>query len=104
MRISDWSSYVCASDLASVAFELGAGNAVGLLRMRQVGVVPVLAIPEVVGAEVIGVRPVQPLRLVRPAIVFITVVHANQHHHQIGRAACRGSVCQYVYSSMAGVS
>src|SRR3546814_15333018 len=98
MRISDWSSDVCSSDLidffediagpvqggvnytASVTLVLGAGDAVGLLRVRQVGVVPVLAMPEVVRAEVIEVRAIKHLGLVGVTGVLIAMIHANQNY------------------------
>src|SRR3546814_9070917 len=109
LGITDWSSDVCSSDLvlcswqpqcpvidffediagpvqggvnytASVTLLLGAGDAVGLLRVRQVGVVPVLAMPEVVRAEVIEVRAIKHLGLVGVTGVLIAMIHANQNY------------------------
>src|SRR3546814_19123348 len=116
LGITDWSSDVCSSDLvlcswqpqcpvidffediagpvqggvnytASVTLVLGAGDAVGLLRVRQVGVVPVLAMPEVVRAEVIEVRAIKHLGLVGVTGVLIAM--------KIGRASCRERECKY---------
>src|SRR3546814_7898628 len=71
--------YTRSSDL-SVTLVLGAGDAVGLLRVRQVGVVPVLAMPEVVRAEVIEVRAIKHLGLVGVTGVLIAMIHANQNY------------------------
>src|SRR3546814_9347469 len=77
MRISDWSSDVCSSDLALVepqrqrggdekAARLDAGQHVGLVAMDD--------LRETVHRGLPGLRVRQ----------------------QIGRASCRGRVCQYV--------
>src|SRR3546814_9720733 len=71
MRISDWSSDVCSSDLQ--------------LQVRLAGEVPLRRLHHLVGGrEVdIAVRPVDGRSLERAVA-------------QIGRASCRERVCQYV--------
>src|SRR3546814_17417751 len=90
MRISDWSSDVCSSDLDAPERPLafgrpGAGDPfprrlVGARHERRTGV---------------GHRPAR-----RAA-----VGHSfGQRHEEIGRASCRARVCQYVYMSVGAVS
>src|SRR3546814_5183283 len=83
MRISDWSSDVCSSDLARYILERASARettarvAVGALCkefLRPFGV-EILSHVVSVGSE----------RLDRPAA-----------WHEIGRASCRERVCQYV--------
>src|SRR3546814_6338474 len=81
MRISDWSSDVCSSDLV----ELG--------RV------------ELAGRGIVAIGPEQitpPSALYRAAGIVVTIaVHRRssnglRRREQIGRASCRESVCQYV--------
>src|SRR3546814_15234204 len=74
MRISDWSSDVCSSDLLPAGLSRPAILAHVLIDYRQVG-------------------------LAGEAVV-ITVVPAGE----IGRASCRERVCQYVSISVVAVS
>src|SRR3546814_8976542 len=78
MRISDWSSDVCSSDLSSplgVLLVLGAtvSWAIGTL-LTKLYAVPMGAVPFVGWQMVLGGIPI----------------------FQIGRASCRERVCQYV--------
>src|SRR3546814_17345845 len=76
MRISDWSSDVCSSDLESTA------------RCRR---------GRVVGAAGVSGRTSWRGVVVMPTTLdFDTNVNVNQ----IGRASCRESVCQYVLISV----
>src|SRR3546814_1759060 len=85
MRISDWSSDVCSSDLAE--------GVLGRLEAAELGDVGA-------GGEGLVARPAQHQR---PGIALAggtladlrqTLVHAEGE--QIGRASCRERVCQYV--------
>src|SRR3546814_9163684 len=85
MRISDWSSDVCSSDL----------DIVGKLDVNLL-VLPVDS--EGVGVE--GQPLTQPLRaqrqLVIPYIFGVIDMRRRAAGIQIGRASCRERVCQYV--------
>src|SRR3546814_3650207 len=81
MRISDWSSDVCSSDLqqGEVALEVGAD-----------------LVAEVVGRDQIAVRA--EVGFDRPVVVAVHLVGGGGgvQSHEIGRASCRARVCQYV--------
>src|SRR3546814_8327196 len=74
MRISDWSSDVCSSDLQPRAVVRGADAGRG--NRRQ------LRLPRVVAAPVQAIAP--------------AVFGPGRDGIQIGRASCRDRVCQYV--------
>src|SRR3546814_13133126 len=106
MRISDWSSYVCSSDLER------------LLNAR------VIARSVICGSEGLTVAPQgiaamrSPMRILLAVLLALVcvpmwngvprlpllgdraVIHAERvalrEGHQIGRASCRERVCQYV--------
>src|SRR3546814_7005796 len=82
MRISDWSSDVCSSDLTDVedAPQLG----VDLLQVVEIGVLPVqrMAGGRVEAAFSHGRSP--------------EITRGASDRLQIGRASCRERVCQYV--------
>src|SRR3546814_4424927 len=83
MRISDWSSDVCSSDLIvhplsyrrRCAFLVNAW-----LAMAQRPALPLLALVHVA----VGRRQ------------YIRFVHSGLQHRKIGSASCRERVCQYV--------
>src|SRR3546814_10202433 len=83
MRISDWSSDVCSSDLIAEG-GIAAGGKIGIADIA----------PADQGQPAIG----------DPGLVMHTAGErggAQQHleaapQQEIGRASCRGSVCQYV--------
>src|SRR3546814_10011711 len=79
MRISDWSSDVCSSDLLF----LGGGDAIDHLLARDDQVGMAFAVGLAVVGEA-GARLVVPGRDLAFAL------------QQIGRASCRERVCQYV--------
>src|SRR3546814_1638335 len=79
MRISDWSSDVCSSDLATFRFVV---NSEGLLQMYS----HLCARLYIHSGEGLAVKFIHPLR---------HVSHATGQN-QIGRASCRERVCQYV--------
>src|SRR3546814_15770471 len=96
MRISDWSSDVCSSDLffrGTVACRL-AGHAAKLDY-----VVPPAAQPGGAAARVVA--PVSQSDSVRRGL---EPEPAASGAGQIGRASCRESVCQYVSISVVAVS
>src|SRR3546814_9659453 len=75
MRISDWSSDVCSSDLVPTALHVS---------------------PEALSGGAIGkVREGDMIRLDADAGVLEALVDAAQWN-EIGRASCRERVCQYV--------
>src|SRR3546814_1863983 len=84
MRISDWSSDVCSSDLA-----LGIGRSIidarypGVRDRARAHCAGLQRHPEIAALE-----PFLPQRLRRAA--------DNEHLGEIGRASCRERVCQYV--------
>src|SRR3546814_10916915 len=90
MRISDWSSDVCSSDLAHRdpagprcrLFDGGHGQS------RQG--------PQVLGRDFRSARP-------RPARHAGHVHQFGRRSEEIGRASCRERVCQYVYISVVAV-
>src|SRR3546814_13799331 len=97
MRISDWSSDVCSSDLADVSFETA-------LRAR------IKALPEVVSAASSVDWSVRPQGAFTSAIVLTVAydprgrtmtgwqgwIPTRVYIDEIGRASCRERVCQYV--------
>src|SRR3546814_20591934 len=89
MRISDWSSDVCSSDLyQNIAFTLE--------RNR-------LPINEVADLAYYGVMAFQNARrLLGPALLQTQRINTRYHEvaNQIGRASCRERVCQYCWMSM----
>src|SRR3546814_7848843 len=74
MRISDWSSDVCSSDLLQRGDHLGAAGVAGVA-------VEVGAGEAVAGEEAVDHRP---------------HALADEGGNEIGRASCRERVCQYV--------
>src|SRR3546814_16145352 len=78
MRISDWSSDVCSSDLVAI---IGVGAvAIVVGGVRDAG-----------GAAAVVIA-VAAVALLRGAIAIEGILAARQ---QIGRASCRERVCQY---------
>src|SRR3546814_3055494 len=77
MRISDWSSDVCSSDLASIN------------QVRVGEVVLTQSHEEILGAPVVDGREIRPLDTTH-------CVAAIARDPKIGRASCRERVCQYV--------
>src|SRR3546814_5984353 len=97
MRISDWSSDVCSSDLRAVL------NAAAMLPKVSQGVTTVVVgncgislSPSPVAR---GGEPIPPLNLLGGREVFGFPRFADYRRRveeQIGRASCRERVCQYV--------
>src|SRR3546814_3522703 len=89
MRISDWSSDVCSSDLAIRLLRVPkhvAGRR-HVSRIRPTFDSPGIVTDEL-GETVLDLDPV--------AIAAVALRFAFEYAQQIGRASCRESVCQYV--------
>src|SRR3546814_7415029 len=91
LRISDWSSDVCSSDLqiliGGIGAQLAVGRHQGVGNQRPVGVAK---------AGAVGLGEVRRQVLDRlPENRFFGIV-GDQRVEQIGRASCRERVCQYV--------
>src|SRR3546814_18545901 len=120
MRISDWSSDVCSSDLAATSHPLASQAAIGILRAGgnavdaaigacavQCVVEPAMtgvggdcfALIQIGGGDIIGINGSghAPAGL---SLEFledrnISAIEVSRPH-EIGRASCRERVCQYV--------
>src|SRR3546814_11568023 len=99
MRISDWSSDVCSSDLWSFAALYGAGCIAGLISAWIVARLPEPRLPAP-PAKAIGLierlrSPFRDRNFAR-LIVFLGTWQFAINFAKIGRASCRERVCQYV--------
>src|SRR3546814_17173272 len=86
MRISDWSSDVCSSDLVHIIAVLGQ-VIIGINAAEQEVERPV----KIAGQD----------RFARPACIILV---RSVELQQIGRASCRERVCQYVLISVVAVA
>src|SRR3546814_12727036 len=106
MRISDWSSDVCSSDLLRVIDAgnyIGAGDANGIAVITQVTPIDVVfnvpqdRVGEIRARADQGVLPAVALDRTRTTALatgnFLTL---DNQVDEIGRASCRERVCQYV--------
>src|SRR3546814_9993770 len=91
MRISDWSSDVCSSDL--LLLRLGAVLAEALLLTRRVLLLSALGIAPL-GSTLTVAGRLPPLHVGRPEPRRHRLLLAIAP--QIGRASCRERVCPYV--------
>src|SRR3546814_14704936 len=96
MRISDWSSDVCSSDLAEVERQRGIFEIVALVRERlgrthQAEQIDALGLAH---ARCGGALAAEHDDRVEPVL---------RRRLEIGRASCRESVCQYVLISLVDV-
>src|SRR3546814_20857447 len=98
MRISDWSSDVCSSDLGDASVAIGQRRQQGQLGLGVLGDDDGIGHGGSPGGAKNGATSV--LRA-RP------VVGPDRHNPptwpEIGRASCRERVCQYVYISVVAV-
>src|SRR3546814_5711694 len=88
MRISDWSSDVCSSDL-------------DLVNLENIGSLKVdFRVPEIHALRLATGQPIRVALDAIPNASFDGKVYAIDPAHdpngQIGRASCRERVCQYV--------
>src|SRR3546814_12471609 len=99
MRISDWSSDVCSSDLnrVRVVDEEQEDVAIGRIERRRVAADVDIGI-------IVHVRPVEHAWNLPPGLP--DAISGDLHHRsdEIGRASCRERVCQYVEISVVAVS
>src|SRR3546814_18330638 len=97
MRISDWSSDVCSSDLCEASYTGVDAVAPAAFRTttqvsRRPGLHPRHALRATSGPTAFALQPdAVPVREIRRAFI-----RGLQECEQIGRAACRERVCQYV--------
>src|SRR3546814_4591818 len=87
MRISDWSSDVCSSDLVGII--LDDREAADLVRRRTEREAPAFEADRMVVDLLLALDEQRALRLQRPTV-------RGRQLRQIGRASCRERVCQYV--------
>src|SRR3546814_11281781 len=95
MRISDWSSDVCSSDLAMNRHYRGKDYATNVLSFPA-------ELPEGVKLPLLG-----DLVICAPVVVREAREQGkplNDHYAQIGRASWRERVCQYVSLSLVALS
>src|SRR3546814_13916706 len=97
MRISDWSSDVCSSDLGQEALVLGVVDRLGLVDQHDRYVVTdgVAALQARVVERVL-VLEVQERALVVRAGQDLEELGVEGHRSKTGRASCRERVCQDV--------
>src|SRR3546814_1882483 len=93
MRISDWSSDVCSSDLAHRLRLRGARASADRRDKRRTGATEIFdaAFVPFVSRRARALRRARPRRPAR-----YQRLHAAQGATEIGRASCRERVCQYV--------
>src|SRR3546814_10567754 len=98
MRISDWSSDVCSSDLNRIGWAQTAINFGGLAGLTTVVMVMMLGQTRVLFAmSRDGLMPRSLAKTNAKGIPMrITLIVGGIVAVQIGRAACRERVCQYV--------
>src|SRR3546814_9627652 len=103
MRISDWSSDVCSSDLVGFRrlgyrVSTAGSGADGIERLQPGHDVDVVALDH----HMDGLNGLETLALIQhlsdpPPVVFVTgEVEGRVAISEIGRASCRERVCQYV--------
>src|SRR3546814_11358256 len=103
MRISDWSSDVCSSDLVDVGDTAAQLQIVGDVPERGVAAQPVgeFLCPGVERRAVVALEYVLILGAARTGTEVDVLPGPQVQHHagnaqQIGSASCRERVCQYV--------
>src|SRR3546814_17543934 len=95
MRISDWSSDVCSSDLATVMALAK--------KIRKVAVVAGVC-HGFIGNRMLMPRQVAALKLLMEGATPEQIDRVHVDFGKIGRASCRERVCQYVESSVYAVA
>src|SRR3546814_19368953 len=105
MRISDWSSDVCSSDLEAIERHRWRGNHYPVCQMRgpQRDIPQTLINNHAIESDADAEAYVTRLHAVRPYLGAVVAGLARQAA-QIGRAPCRERVCQYVSISGVAVS
>src|SRR3546814_19795923 len=105
MRISDWSSDVCSSDLPAIGQHRGSAGTARLAKLA-IGFIAIDLQDAVILAEELRRPHAAPARHVAvndrgwidPAMRAVVADHRPQvaRLRQFGRASCRERVCQYV--------
>src|SRR3546814_13012889 len=97
MRISDWSSDVCSSDLGAHDMRRPPGlqTFAGRLHLQKLPTLEFQELPARTAAS--------PLGLIRVKACAAPAPYLGAHA-KIGRASCRERVCQYVSISVVAVS
>src|SRR3546814_19942086 len=102
MRISDWSSDVCSSDLRSEMAAKGANYLRRNNMVRRDGWIVQLPGPDnALGQVKFDMRNDYAIYLHDTPAQHL---FESAKRHQIGRATCRERVCHYVYISVVAVS
>src|SRR3546814_13984031 len=102
MRISDWSSDVCSSDLGTgIDQPYPRANAGLYARIAERGAVVSEYLP---GTGVHRGHFPARNRIIAGLSLGVLVVEAAERSGEIGRAACRERVCQYVSISVVAVT
>src|SRR3546814_14611749 len=111
MRISDWSSDVCSSDLGALAILAaaallswqGSAGGLGLGALAIAGACLAWGIDNNLTRKISGADPMQIAMLkglvagsVNLGLAVLLGAHLPEPGVQIGRASCRARVCQYV--------
>src|SRR3546814_6265411 len=94
MRISDWSSDVCSSDLV---FQIADWAHANVAKATFVGAATLAAIGVITLTPLIDMRAIEFLAGITGCIGCVMLVSAaTAKGLKIGRASCRERVCQYV--------
>src|SRR3546814_12819442 len=100
MRISDWSSDVCSSDLAGVSLEEALDTTYTDTRKG--------ALKDDLSRALTNVKTGKPwadgFRTVHPTNKAALSMATDKERLEIGRASCRERVCEYVSISVVAVS
>src|SRR3546814_17744601 len=97
MRISDWSSDVCSSDLVPTGFDpvrLGGGMLVPGFIDTQVNGGGAVLFNE--SPTIDGIREIAEAHREFGTTAMLPTLISDDFDVKIGRASCRESVCQYV--------
>src|SRR3546814_6816240 len=101
MRISDWSSNVCSSDLLDIGriADDGAFELAGIDSILRAGAVEQVVLDFRFGDRTKDIKQRFSRRAPsdRPVeTIFIDAAEVAEQRRKIGRASCRERVCQYV--------
>src|SRR3546814_20390253 len=100
MRISDWSSDVCSSDLMAGEKTLLVDRYVDYTNLREKWLSKSPQLADIQFRDTVGVFRQDSLM----ATFYKGILNENiVIEKQIGRASCRDRVCQYVYISLVAV-
>src|SRR3546814_10039960 len=102
MRISDWSSDVCSSDLSTVVAAIGLGSTAYAIYKREpavlttaLGYFSLMELLQAVSYSVVD-QCGTPLNETMTFLGYLHITFQPFFINEIGRASCRERVCQYV--------